>query len=61
LFGFVAERDIVDVDEDLVAALAVSHLPPGVVGVAPDGSYGGLRPNRPPSSVSGGGVGSEQA
>jgi hypothetical protein len=41
LFGFVAKRDIVDVDEDLVAALAVPSLPVGVAGVAQDGSYGG--------------------
>jgi hypothetical protein len=44
LFGFVAQRNVVDVDEDLVAALAVPYLAAGVPGVAQDGSHCGLGP-----------------
>ena len=40
----MAERDVVDVDQHFLAALAVPHLPPGVARVAHDGADGGLRP-----------------
>jgi len=36
----LAECDVVDVDEDLVAALLVPHLVPGVAGVLQDGPWG---------------------
>jgi hypothetical protein len=41
--GLVAERDVIDVDEDLVLALAVPDLYAGVAGVGqdrPNGSFG---------------------
>jgi hypothetical protein len=44
----VAESDVVDVDEDLVAALLVPHLVPGVAGVLQDGPHRG---EPPPGSV----------
>ncbi|MDA0639818.1 hypothetical protein OUY24_04235 [Nonomuraea ferruginea] len=43
-FRGVAEADIVDVDEDLVLALAVPHLMAGVAGVGQDGPYRALGP-----------------
>ena len=43
-FGRVAERDVVDVDEDLVFALAVPDLAAGVPGVGEDGTDGVFGP-----------------
>ena len=42
--GLVTERDVVDVDEHLVAALLVPDLAAGVAGVLQDRSNGELRP-----------------
>jgi hypothetical protein len=42
--GFVAECDVVDADEYLVASLAVPDLPAGVAGVREDDAHGGLSP-----------------
>ena len=42
--GDVAERDVVDVDEDLVLALLVPDLEAGVAGVGEDGADRGLGP-----------------
>jgi hypothetical protein len=41
----VAEPDVVDVDEDLVAALPVPHLVSGVAGGVQDGSHCGVFPS----------------
>lgn len=40
----VAEGDVLDVDEDLVPALAAPHLATGVAGVRQDGPHGALPP-----------------
>nr|WP_250907032.1 hypothetical protein [Nonomuraea sp. NEAU-A123] len=42
--GGVAERNIVDVDEDLVLVLTVPHLHPRVARVEQDRAHGGFRP-----------------
>src|SRR6266699_4245891 len=43
--GLVAAGDVVDVEEDLVFALLVPHLPAGVAGVAQNGADGALGPS----------------
>ncbi|MEX1094372.1 MAG: hypothetical protein WEF28_14625, partial [Acidimicrobiia bacterium] len=40
--GFVAEADVMDIDEDLVAALPVPHLVSGVAGIVQNGSHCGV-------------------
>ncbi|HEX3962493.1 MAG TPA: hypothetical protein VHZ03_38670 [Trebonia sp.] len=44
LLGGVAERDVLDVEQDFVGALPVPHLVTGVAGVAEDRADGALRP-----------------
>jgi hypothetical protein len=46
-FGGVPERDVIDVDQDLVLALFVPHLPPGVARIDQDDTDGGLGPCDP--------------
>lgn len=43
-FGFVAEGDVVDVEQDLLFTLAVPDLVAGVSGVGQDGADGALGP-----------------
>ncbi|HEU5024113.1 MAG TPA: hypothetical protein VFV01_04255 [Spirillospora sp.] len=45
-FGDVAERDVVDVDEDLVLALPVPDLVAGVAGVGQNGLHSALGPGQ---------------
>ncbi|HEY3942343.1 MAG TPA: hypothetical protein VGL60_07640 [Acidimicrobiales bacterium] len=50
----VAERDVLDVEEHLVAALAVPHLAPGVARVGEDRPHRHLRPRKAlPMAVAG--------
>src|SRR4051794_34180810 len=42
--GGVAERDVVDVEQDLVGALPIPHLVAGVAGVGQDHPDGAFRP-----------------
>src|SRR5262249_38991037 len=47
---FVAERDVLDVDEDLCLALLVPHLPAGVAGIGEDDPHRAFGP-RPDTAV----------
>jgi hypothetical protein len=42
----VAHRNVLDVEENLIGALPVPHLPAGVAGIGQDGANGGLGPRR---------------
>src|SRR5207245_9519501 len=52
----VAHGDVLDVHQDLVCALLVPDLPPGVAGVGQDGAYRALGPGDPGAVPIAGGV-----